>query len=158
MTGPAGEHPAPETVLAMLAELDRIRALLVELMEHHAPQLRPAPPPDSADAAAHELLLGLRRAVFGNPAAARALRDLLVAQGRRYAATPDGARLRDQLAASDAVDNLRRIWETVSMNVLHGPAPPSGVPDAWAELLADAVTAHGLGEAVLARLQPPGFG
>ncbi|MCW2901058.1 MAG: hypothetical protein JWO67_3323 [Streptosporangiaceae bacterium] len=151
--------PTPETLLSMLAELDRIRSLLVELMERAAPGLLPAPPDDSGDGerSAYELLLGARRAVFGHPAAARSLHDLLVAEGRRYASTPAGAQLRDRLIASEGVDRLRRIWETVSLNVLDGPAPPSGVPDAWAELLADAVTAHGLDDTVLARLRPEGF-
>jgi hypothetical protein len=53
------------------------------------------------------------------------------------------------------VDHLRRIWETVSLNALDGPAP-GGIPDAWAELLAEAVTGDGL-DAVLARLRPEGF-
>ena len=71
------------------------------------------------------------------------LHDLLVAEGRRYAQTPRGARLRDALVASEAVENLRRVWETVSLNVLDGPAAPNAVPDAWAELLADAVIGRG---------------
>ena len=62
--------------------------------------------------------------MLGNPAAARGLHDLLVAEGRRYADTPAGAQLRDALIASEAVENLRRVWETVSLNVLDGPAAP----------------------------------
>ena len=45
----------------------------------------------------------------------------------------------------------------MSLNVLDGPAPPSGVPDAWAELLADAIIGRGLDDAILARLRPEGF-
>jgi hypothetical protein len=90
-------------------------------------------------------------------AAARAVHDLLVAQGRRYAQTAAGAELRDALVASEAVDSLRRVWETVSLNVLDGPAPPSGVPDAWAEVLADALTGRAIHDSVLAHLRPEGF-
>jgi hypothetical protein len=104
-----------------------------------------------------ELLLGVRRAVLGNPAAARGLHDLLVAEGRRYADTTAGAELRDALAASSAVDNLRRIWETLSLNVLDGPAAPNAAPDAWAELLADAIIGHGLDSSVLGHFRPEGF-
>ena len=68
----------------------------------------------------------------------------------------EGAALRDALAGSAAVDHLRRIWETVSLNALDGPAPPDGAPDAWAELLAEAVTGAGI-DGVLARLRPEGF-
>ncbi|MGH3870798.1 MAG: hypothetical protein ACRDSR_04660 [Pseudonocardiaceae bacterium] len=151
--------PTPEALLGVLAELDRIRALTVELVERSVPQLLPVPPEGTAggERAMYELLVSARRAVLGNPAAARGLHDLLVAEGRRYAETAAGAQLRDALVASEAVDHLRRIWETVSLNVLDGPAPPSAVPDAWAELLADAITGHGLDDAVLARLRPEGF-
>jgi hypothetical protein len=150
--------PTPETLLAVVAELDRLRALLAELLERSAPRLMPAPPEGhGAERATYELLLSGRRAVLGNPAAARGLYELLVAEGRRHADTPAGAQLRDRLACSEAVDHLRRVWEAVSLNVLDGPAAPSGVPDAWAELLADVVTGHGLNEAVLARLRPEGF-
>ena len=151
--------PTPETLLGMLAELDRIRSLLVELLERATPGLLPAPPDDSdgAERSAYDLLIGFRRALFGHPSAARSLHDLLVAEGRRYASIPTGAELRDRLLTSEAVDQLRRLWETVSLNILDGPAPPSGVPDAWAELLADAVTANGLDDSVLARLRPEGF-
>jgi len=151
--------PSAEALLGLLVELDRIRALAVELLERSAPRLLPVPAADPQDDArtAYQLLVGARRAVIGHPAAARGLHDLLIAEGRRYAETAAGAQLRDTLARSEAVDHLRRIWETVSLNVLDGPTPPSGVPDAWAELLADAITGRGLDDAVLARLRPEGF-
>jgi hypothetical protein len=149
----------PEVLVSMLAELERIRELTLNLVEQQAPQLLPVPPEaaDGAERTVFELLLGARRAVLGNPAAARGLHDLLVAEGCRYGATPAGARLRDGLIASEAVENLRRIWETVSLNVLDGPAAPNAAPDAWAELLADAVVGHGLEDTILARLRPEGF-
>ncbi len=68
-----------------------------------------------------------------------------------------GRALRDALVASEAVENLRRVWETVSLNVLDGPAASNAAPDAWAELLADAVIGHGLDDSMLARLRPEGF-
>ncbi|OBA60257.1 hypothetical protein A5647_14930 [Mycobacterium sp. 1100029.7] len=149
----------PETLLGMLAELERIRELTLDVIDRETPQLRPAPPTaaGATERAAFELLVGARRAVLGNPAAARGLHDLLVAEGRRYASTPRGARLRDALVASEAVENLRRVWEMVSLNVLDGPAAPNAAPDAWADLLADAVIGHGLDDSVLARLRPEGF-
>lgn len=148
----------PEVLVGMLAELERIRELTLDLIERETPRLLPVPPDDSGpERTVFDLLLGARRAVLGNPAAARGLHDLLVAEGRRYADTPKGARLRDGLVASEAVENLRRVWETVSLNVLDGPAEPSAAPDAWADLLADAVIGHGLDDSVLARLRPEGF-
>jgi hypothetical protein len=150
---------SPEVLVSMLAELERIRELTLDLVERTAPQLLPAPRTDAggAERTMFELLLGARRAVLGNPAAARGVHDLLVAEGRRYADTPAGAQLRDALVASDAVENLRRVWETVSLNVLDGPASSNAAPDAWAELLADAVIGNGLDDSVLARFRPEGF-
>jgi hypothetical protein len=148
--------PTPETLLTALAELDRVRAALAELTERAAPRLLPEPPPDTQERAVHDLLMNARRAVLSHPAAAKSLHDLLVAEGRRYAATPEGADLRERLAGSEAVGHLRRIWEALSLNVLEGPAPASGVPDAWAELLADVVAGQALHDSVLTRLQPGG--
>jgi hypothetical protein len=150
----------PETLVGMLAELDRIRALTLDLVEQSAPQLLPAPPQGTAgpERAVFELLLGARRAVLGNPAAARGVHDLLVAEGVRYAQTPEGTRLRDALTASETVENLRRVWETVSLNVLDGPASSAAAPTAWVELLADAIIgASRADDPVLARLRPEGF-
>jgi hypothetical protein len=149
---------SPEILIGMLAELDRIRALTLDLVERQTPQLLPTPDDVApAERTVHELLVGARRAVLGNPAAARGLHDLLVAEGQRYAQSPEGARLRDALVASESVENLRRLWETVSLNVLDGPAASDAAPTAWAELLADAVIGHGLDDAILSRLRPEGF-
>lgn len=150
---------SPEVLIGMLAELERIRELALGLVEHSVPRLLPAPPEGAcgAERTVFDLLLGARRAVLGNPAAARSLHDLLVAEGCRYAETPAGTQLRDALIASEAVENLRRIWETVSLNILDGPASPGAAPAAWAELLADAVIGHGLDDSILARFRPEGF-
>ncbi|KUI33854.1 hypothetical protein [Mycobacterium sp. GA-2829] len=149
----------PENLVSMLAELERVRGLVLDLVERSAPLLHPTPPDGSTgpEQRVLELLIGARRAVLGNPAAAREIHDVLIAEGRRFAQTPEGARLRDGLVASEAVEDLRRIWETVSFNVLDGPASPHCAPDGWAELLADVVIGHGLDDKTLARLRPEGF-
>lgn len=149
----------PQDLIAMLVELERIRELTLDAVERSAPRLLPTPPDDEpgAQRALFDLLLAARRAVFGNPAAARALHDMLVREGRRYATTPDGARLREGLIASEAVENLRRVWETVSLNVLDGPVSDAGVPEGWTDLLADAVIGQGLDDSIMARLRPEGF-
>ncbi|WP_395308115.1 hypothetical protein V4U86_22495 [Mycobacterium sp. AMU20-3851] len=148
----------PEQLIGMLAELERIREATLDLVERNAPALLPAPPEHTGpERAAFDLLLGARRAVLGNPAAARSVHDMLVAEGERYARTAEGAKLRDGLVASEAVENLRRIWETLSLNVLDGPRDPKAAPTAWADLLADAVIGHGLDDSVLSRLRPEGF-
>jgi len=149
----------PEVLVGMLAEMERIRELTLDLVEQQTPRLAPAPPheADGTERTMFDVLLGVRRAVLGNPAAARRVHDILVAEGRRYARTPRGARLRDGLVASEAVENLRRVWEMLSLNVLDGPAAPNTTPDAWADLLADAVIGRGLDDSILARLRPEDF-
>ena len=149
----------PEVLVGMLTELERIRELTLDLVERSAPRLLPEPTEEcrGAERTTFDLLVGARRAVLGNPVAARRLHDMLVAEGRRYAGTPSGAQLRDALTASEAVENLRRVWETVSLNVLDGPAEPNAAPTAWTELLADAIIGHGLDDSILARLRPEGF-
>jgi hypothetical protein len=152
--------PDPRSLLGVLVELERVRAAVLTQLERAVPALSPEPDGDPRLYSVHELLVGARRAVLGNPAAARDVFQVLAAEGRRYATTGDGADLRDRLATSEQVAHLRRIWETISLNVLDGPASPSGVPDAWADLLADAVTGHGLDaldDAVLARLRLDGM-
>jgi len=150
---------SPEALVGMLAELERIRELTLDLVEQQTPRLAPAPPDeaDGTERTMFDLLLGVRRAVLGNPAAARSVHDVLVAEGHRYANTPRGARLREGLVASEAVENLRRVWEMLSLNVLDGPAAPNAAPDAWADLLADAVIGRGLDDSILARLRPEDF-
>lgn len=147
--------PNPAALVGVLAELERTRAAVLDQLERATPELLPTPDGDAE--ALHRLLIGARRAVLGNPSAARALYRLLAEHGRRYANTPAGAELRDRLAGAPAVDHLRRIWELVTLNVLDGPAPASGLPDAWAELLAEIVAGGEVDEAVLARLRPEGF-
>jgi hypothetical protein len=149
---------SPESLLAVLVELDRVRGLVLQQLEQHTERLLPPPSEsdDDAQRALHELLLTARRAVLGHPTAARAVRDLLIAQGRRYAETPDGTALRDALVSSEAVATLRRVWETVSLGAVDGPATAAGVPDAWAELLVDVIAGNALDETVTARLRSAG--
>ena len=113
--------------------------------------------PPGAERSVFDLLFGARRAVLGNPAAARGLHDLLVAEGRRYAETPAGAQLRDALISSEAVENLRRVWETVSLNVLDGPQRPTRPrphgPSCWPTRSSATVWTI----RILARLRPEGF-
>jgi hypothetical protein len=149
--------PSTEALVAVLLELDRLRGLTLDILEREGEPLWPAPDGSSGPAdALYGLLVGVRRLVMGHPSAARAMLDLLVAEGRRYATTPAGKELRDVLVASEAVGELRRVWDTVTLNVLDGPATPSGIPEAWSELLADAIAARSVGDAVQ-RLKPEGF-
>ena len=151
---------SPEVLIGMLAELERIRELTLDLIEREAPRLLPGPAGRGRRDGADRV----------RPTCRRAPRGPRQPGGRARAARPTrcrgpplrehpraGRELRDALVASEAVENLRRVWETLSLNVLDGPAAPNAAPDAWAELLADAVIGHGLDDSILARLRPEGF-
>ena len=151
---------SPEDLIGMLAELERIRELTLDLIERESPAVaarprrtRPAGPSGrySTSFSAHAARCS---ATPRRPAVCTTCSSPRAAATRTH---PTGRELRDALATSEAVENLRRVWETVSLNVLDGPAAPGAAPDAWAELLADAVIGHGLDDSVLARLRPEGF-
>lgn len=154
--------PTPQSLTAVLAELDRLRALTADLLDRAAPATPPHGPADDLGegpaATLHHLLTAARRAVLERPAGAKRLYDVLVAEGRRHGGTPAGAELRDALVTSTAVARLREVWELVSLGVLDGPAGPDGVPDGWAELVVDAVIADELDRSVLDRLRADGLG
>ena len=100
---------SPEVLIGMLAELERIRELTLDLVERDTPRLLPTPPDEACrtERTVFDLLLA-HAARPRQPRGRPGPHDLLVAEGRRYADTPDGARLRDALVASEAVENLRR--------------------------------------------------
>jgi hypothetical protein len=65
-----------------------------------------------------ELLRGAERLLLLHPVAAQAGFSALVAQGRRFAATPEGAQLAQALSTAPVLARLRRIWETTTLNML----------------------------------------
>ncbi len=84
------------------------------------------------------LLAALRQAqrlIVRYPVAAQALFAAAVAEGRAYAATPEGAALRERLKGSELIRRGRVVWEVGTLNVLEEePATllPSKVMDALA--------------------------
>jgi hypothetical protein len=79
----------------------------------------------------------LQRSIMKHPMAAQALFAALIAEGREYAATPEGARLRDRLARSRTIHRARIAWDVATMNVL-GDHEPGLMPSALVEALARA--------------------
>lgn len=72
-------------------------------------------------------MVGARRAVPDNPAAARGVYRPLVTEGERNAGTERGTAPRARLAGSERLAQLHRTWETLTLNALDGPAPTGGV-------------------------------
>lgn len=99
------------------------------------------------------LFAALRQAqqlILRYPVASQALFAALVAEGRAFAETPDGAALRDRLAGSDLVRRGRVVWEVGTLNVLE-EQPQTVLPSKVMEALARAASVPDL-EPMLTRL------
>ncbi len=101
----------------MTGDLDGLLALLA------------AEPTDDLSA----LLAELRWLVLKHPVAARAAFRALLAEGRRFAETEDGARWKHRLHGSELVRRGQAIWEIGTMNLLddEGTVLPTQLIDAF---------------------------
>jgi hypothetical protein len=93
------------------------------------------PPADSAspdDVAA--LLAELQLLFLKFPVAAQAGYRALVAEGRGFAKTPEGAAWAQALGSSELVQQGRRIWDTVSLGMFDED-PSTVIPSAYLEVL-----------------------
>lgn len=82
-----------------------------------------------AEGELEQLLREAQAFVLQHPTAAQSIYSALVAEGRRAAATPEGAALRTRLARSPLARRWREAWEISTLNALHsdaeGPYPAS---------------------------------
>jgi hypothetical protein len=117
-------------------ELRRIQTLVLAQRPPPAPGPGAAPPPEPTPEATAQLAL-LRRLqglLLEHPVAAQAAFSALLAEGRRFAATPEGAVWKRVLADSDWVRNGRLLWDVVSLNLLE-ETPSGALPSAYLEAL-----------------------
>lgn len=91
-----------------------------------------------------------QRLIVRYPVAAQSAFAAVVAEGRAFAATPEGAALRERLAGSDLVRRGRVVWEVGTLNVLE-EQPTTMMPSKVMEALAKAATVPDL-EPMLTRL------
>lgn len=105
---------------------------------------------DTPDEELTRALRALQGVIFKHPVAAQSAFRALVAEGRAWASTAEGAAWKERLAESELVARARIAWEGTTMNVLD----PDGEQVLPSTLL-DAVIAaagHAGVEALLARL------
>jgi hypothetical protein len=103
---------------------------------------------ENAEAVA--LLQLVQRAVFEHPIAAQAAFAALVAEGRAFAKTAEGAAWQERLLGSALLEKAEALWEGVTLNVLEENADtlvPSRILDVLVKLLHE----HAL-DTVLAKL------
>lgn len=94
--------------------------------------------PESSDDLAR-ILRTAAALVMRHPAVMQDVFAALVAEGRRFAATPEGARWAAALADSELVRSGRALWEGSALNVLEdapGTVIPSAVIDAIVQAMA----------------------
>jgi hypothetical protein len=151
----AGTPPFPplfdflRTQTLVFEELRRIQLLLTELL---------VPPPEG-QGAGDELAGVLRRLqllLLQHPLAAQAAFSALVAEGRRFATTPEGAAWKASLAGSELVRQGRPLWDALTFNLLEEDASTL-VPSTYLEALFQAASSPEL-EALVRRLREAGAG
>ena len=79
-----------------------------------------------------------RRALFAHPIAAQAAFSALVAEGREFSKTREGAIWQERLLNSGMIEKAETIWEGVALNVLEDDETtvvPSLILDALVKLL-----------------------
>lgn len=98
-----------------------------------------------------QLLRQVERLLARDPAGARILVGALVAEGRRFAATPEGRRWQAALAGSQLVRQGRIIWQASGLDRLTATVDHRTLlPSDWLRLAAAALTGPDL-EDVLSR-------
>lgn len=143
--GPVGEPPADllrRTLIEYGEVLKRYREDFDRLFAHEP----------AAAAGGDETLRRLHQArllLVKYPVAAQALFAALVAEGRRYAETPEGRVARARLADSDLVRKGRAVFEAVSAGLVSEHEGP--LPSAFLEAFLEATRRDGL-EAVLGQV------
>jgi hypothetical protein len=134
----------------LFEEVSRIQDLLIDRLL--LPALAGARGPEpQGEAGLLELLRRLQRLMLKHPVAAQAAFTALVAEGRRFAATPEGAAWKATLAGSELVRNGRQLFGALSLELLEEDSS-TVVPSAYLEALFQAARSPEL-EALLCQLQ-----
>ena len=80
----------------------------------------------------------VQRAIFKYPMATQAIFSALVAEGRRFAKTPEGAEWRERLRRAEQSDRARMLWEVLSLSAYTEQAD-GALPSLLLENLARAI-------------------
>jgi hypothetical protein len=137
-------------------ELRRIQHLLTERVILPAVQGGEPAMEGSGEEGLAQVLRRFQVLLLEHPLAAQAAFSALMSEGRRFAATPEGAAWKSTLAGSDLVRNGRKLWETLSLGILEDDAS-TVVPSVYLEALFQAATSPEL-EALLRGLRSTAAG
>jgi hypothetical protein len=134
------QAPDPRALGVLVAEVERLRDAALRAAGRSAPARSSRPlPADLSDDERNlvELLIRLREVALGQPAVGQAVTSFLVGEGRRFAATEQGARVLAVLRDAPEVERIRQIWEATTLNVFDDESNAPGVPTAWIDLVVD---------------------
>ncbi len=135
----------------LFEELRRIQQLLVEHVSPPVERTEPGAAEDSGGDALLGVLRRLRGLLLQHPLAAQAAFSALVAEGRRFATTPEGAAWKSALAGSELVRDGRQLWDALALNLLEEDAS-TVVPSTYLEALFQAASSSEL-ETLVRRLR-----
>lgn len=121
-----------ESARSDLRSRERRLDALAELGERLARELLPPAAAGAEDEELVTVLRGLQEALFRHPLAFRGAFAALVAEGRRYARTEEGAALREGLAGSPLLPRLRLFGKMLSFSMLE-EGDPQELPSAYLE-------------------------
>jgi hypothetical protein len=110
----------------------------------------PSPRPTGSEAELEGMLEVVRAAAFRHPIAVQAAFSALIAEGRRFAETPEGAGLLEELLHSPTVSRLRVAWEVLTMSAFVESAE-GAIPSVFVETFLQKLRVTAL-EPLLARL------
>jgi len=123
---------------------------LPRLVFEEPPENTTSPEPEVDDDALARLLLEMQRLIARYPYVARSLAAAFVAEGQRFAQTPEGQAWHDILSQSDLIRRGQLIWEAYALdNLLE--TEPERLPSIWMDTFASAA-AHTDLESILSML------
>ena len=96
---------------------------------------RPSPD-DDAERRLIDAAIRVHALLVEHPLATRALVSALAAEGRQFAGTPAGERLRDQLLRSRLVRRGALLWNSLTMGLIDD-TEPTALPSAYVDVLVE---------------------
>lgn len=109
---------------------------------------------DEPDDELSRVLYELRWLVLKHPVAARAAIRALRAEGRSFAATPEGLRWKQRLAGSELIRRGQLIWDVGTSHAFESDDVDDVLPGELVDAFARAAARRDLEEAIARRLEP----
>ncbi|PTL79664.1 hypothetical protein [Vitiosangium sp. GDMCC 1.1324] len=120
-------------------ELRRIQQLLTEHLVSPTTRQEPGAMEEPGGGELVSVLRRLQLILLQHPLAAQSAFSALVAEGRRFVTTPEGAAWKAALSGSELVRNGRQLWAALALNLLEEDAS-TVVPSTYLEAIFQAAS------------------